>query len=116
MATEGRGRRNAQPALGLTVGRGDGQLGLGQITLYLPDPLVIERTRRRQRHAARGTAEQAHLQMLFKPCQVLAHCRRAEPQGARTRSDATGFDYLDEAANSIEQVHVAPFGFVRISL
>ncbi|MNN49769.1 hypothetical protein D3C81_1643180 [compost metagenome] len=47
MAAKGRCRCNAQAALGLAVGRGNSQLGLGKVTLHLPDPLVVKRTSRR---------------------------------------------------------------------
>ncbi|MNJ69654.1 hypothetical protein D3C77_660280 [compost metagenome] len=74
----------------------------------MPDAFVILGTGGRQCHAARGTAEQAHLQVAFQACQVLADRCRAKAQVAGTGGDAAGFDHLDEAANGVEQVHAEP--------
>ncbi|MNZ29488.1 hypothetical protein D3C78_467370 [compost metagenome] len=109
VTTECRGGGNAQPPLRLAVGRSDGLFGLGKVALDQPDPLVIERTGRGQRHAAGGTAEQAHLQMGFQASEVLTDRRGADPEAARSAGVAAGLDHLDESADGVEQIHVEPF-------
>ncbi|MNE42191.1 hypothetical protein D3C80_1363010 [compost metagenome] len=109
-------RGDAKPPLGFAVWCSDGLLSQGQVTFDMPDTLIILRTRRRQRHAAGGTAEQAHLQMALQACQVLADRCRAKAQGTGAAGDAAGLDHLDEAADGVEQVHARALAFVRISL
>lgn len=106
MATEGRGRSNAQSALGFTVWGGDGLLGFGKVTFDMADTLVVLVACGCQGHATGCAGKQAHLQVAFQAGEVLADRCRGEAEVTGASGNAAGFDDLDEATDGVEQVHV----------